>query len=214
MGATLRDAGINWNLAPVVDVAVNLTNPAVVTLGRTFGADPQQVIARARAFVLGMHEAGLRTTLKHFPGHGSSRRDSHAGFTDVSDTASLKVELAPYRRLIAEGMAASVMTAHVFNRGIDPWGPATLSRFTINRYLRDKRRYAIVGVFVIAAVLTPPDVISQLALAFPTLLLYEVSIYLVAMVEKKKAKAEAAAAGAAPEAPPAPESAPPSAPAT
>jgi len=141
MGATLRDAGINWNLAPVVDVAVNLTNPAVVTLGRTFGADPQQVIARARAFVLGMHEAGLRTTLKHFPGHGSSRRDSHAGFTDVSDTASLKVELAPYRRLIAEGMAASVMTAHVFNRGIDPWGPATLSRFTINRYLRDKRRY-------------------------------------------------------------------------
>jgi len=81
------------------------------------------------------------------------------------------------------------------------------------QWLRDKRRYAIVGVFVIAAVLTPPDVISQLALAFPTLLLYEVSIYLVAMVEKKKAAA--AAAGASPEAPPsAPESAPPSAPAT
>jgi beta-N-acetylhexosaminidase len=141
MGATLRDAGINWNLAPVVDVAVNPTNPAVVTLGRTFGADPQQVIAHARAFVLGMHEADLFTALKHFPGHGSSRRDSHAGFTDVSDTASLKVELAPYRRLIAEGMADSVMTAHVFNRGIDPWDPATLSRFTINRYLRGKLRY-------------------------------------------------------------------------
>ena len=83
------------------------------------------------------------------------------------------------------------------------------------QWLRDKRRYAIVGVFVIAAVLTPPDVISQLALAFPTLLLYEVSIYLVAMVEKKKAAAAAAAAGASPEAPPsAPESAPPSTPAT
>ena len=77
------------------------------------------------------------------------------------------------------------------------------------QWLRDKRRYAIVGVFVIAAVLTPPDVISQLALAFPTLLLYEVSIYLVAMVEKKKAKAEAAAAAASPDAPPsAPESKP------
>jgi sec-independent protein translocase protein TatC len=83
------------------------------------------------------------------------------------------------------------------------------------QWLRDKRRYAIVVVFVIAAVLTPPDVISQLALAFPTLLLYEVSIYLVAMVEKKKAKAEAAAASASPEpSPSTPESAPPSTPAT
>jgi len=52
--------------------------------------------------------------------------------------------------------------------------------------LRDKRRWAIVGVFVIAAVLTPPDVISQFALAIPTLALYEASIWLVAMVEKKR----------------------------
>ena len=59
--------------------------------------------------------------------------------------------------------------------------------------LREKRRYAIVGVFVVAAVLTPPDVISQLALAIPTLLLYEVSIYLVALTEKKRAAAQAAA---------------------
>jgi sec-independent protein translocase protein TatC len=51
-------------------------------------------------------------------------------------------------------------------------------------------------VFVVAAVLTPPDVISQLALAFPTLLLYEISIYLVRMVEKKKAAADAAASSA------------------
>lgn len=59
--------------------------------------------------------------------------------------------------------------------------------------LREKRRYAIVGVFVVAAVLTPPDVISQLALAIPTLLLYEISIYLVAMTEKKRAAEQAAA---------------------
>jgi sec-independent protein translocase protein TatC len=68
--------------------------------------------------------------------------------------------------------------------------------FVTADWLRQKRRYAIVGVFVLAAVLTPPDVISQLALAFPTLLLYEISIYLVRMVEKKKA-AEAAAASSA-----------------
>jgi beta-N-acetylhexosaminidase len=136
MGEMLREAGINWNLAPVVDVAVNPSNPAVVALGRTYSADPARVIAHARAFVLGMHEAGVLTALKHFPGHGSSRRDSHHGFTDVSDTAALRVELAPYRALIAAGLADSVMTAHVFNRGLDPWEPATLSRFTVHRVLR------------------------------------------------------------------------------
>lgn len=141
MGATLREAGINWNLAPVVDVAVNPLNPAVVTLGRTFGSDPQQVIAQARAFIQGMHDAGVLTSLKHFPGHGSSRTDSHHGFVDVTETADLKVELEPYRALIKEGLADSVMTAHVFNRGIDFYNPATLSRFAIGRYLRGKLGY-------------------------------------------------------------------------
>jgi beta-N-acetylhexosaminidase len=141
MGATLREAGINWNLAPVVDVAVNPLNPAVVTPGRTFSSDPQQVIMQARAFIQGMHEAGVLTSLKHFPGHGSSRTDSHQGFVDVTETAELKIELAPYRALIKEGLADSVMTAHVFNRGLDPWNPATLSRFTIKRYLRGKLGY-------------------------------------------------------------------------
>src|SRR5262249_56433253 len=69
MGATLREAGINWNLAPVVDVAINPLNPAVVTLGRSFSSDPQQVIEQARAFIQGMHEAGVLTAPKHFPLH-------------------------------------------------------------------------------------------------------------------------------------------------
>ena len=60
------------------------------------------------------------------------------------------------------------------------------------QFLRDKRRYAIVIVFVVAAVLTPPDVISQLALAIPTLLLYEVSIIAVRLVEKKREAEDAA----------------------
>jgi beta-N-acetylhexosaminidase len=136
MGGTLREAGINWNLAPVVDVAVNPANPVIVAPGRAYSADADRVTAQARAFITGMHAAGILTALKHFPGHGSSRGDSHAGFTDVSDTADPAVELAPYRALIAEGMADSVMTAHVFNRRLDPWDPATLSRFTVNRILR------------------------------------------------------------------------------
>ncbi len=62
------------------------------------------------------------------------------------------------------------------------------------QFLREKRRYAIVIVFVIAAIFTPPDVISQLALAIPTLLLYEASIYAVHLSEKKRAAAAASEA--------------------
>jgi len=60
-----------------------------------------------------------------------------------------------------------------------------------SQFLKDKRRYAIVFVFVVAAVLTPPDVISQLMLAVPMLLLYELSIFSVRRVEKKGAAVKA-----------------------
>lgn len=63
--------------------------------------------------------------------------------------------------------------------------------FATSEGLKAKRRYAIVGVFVVAAVLTPPDPISQIGLAIPTLLLYELSILSVRMVEKKRARREA-----------------------
>jgi len=65
-----------------------------------------------------------------------------------------------------------------------------------SKFLVEKRRYAIVLVFVAAAVLTPPDVISQLSLAIPMLILYEASVFSVRMVEKKRLQAEAASAAA------------------
>ena len=136
IGRMLADAGINWNLAPVVDVGYNPANPVIVGLGRSFGADPRHVVALAGAWIRGMHAAGILTALKHFPGHGSSFADSHHGFVDVTDTAEPDVELLPYRELIAEGLADSVMTAHVFNRRLDRRYPATLSPRTIGGLLR------------------------------------------------------------------------------
>jgi sec-independent protein translocase protein TatC len=59
-----------------------------------------------------------------------------------------------------------------------------------SKFLAEKRRYAVVLVFVVAAVLTPPDVFSQLALALPGILLYEASIYSVRIIEKKREKSE------------------------
>jgi beta-N-acetylhexosaminidase len=136
IGARLREAGIDWNLAPVVDLGTNPANPVLVGRGRTFGADAEHVTAHARAYLAGMRAAGVLTTLKHFPGHGSSFLDSHLGFVDVTDTARPDVELAPYRTLIAEGVVDSVMTAHVVNRRLDRHHPATLSGATIGRLLR------------------------------------------------------------------------------
>lgn len=136
IGGMLREAGVNWDLAPVVDVGYNPANPVIVGAGRSFSADPRRVTEHARAFVTGMRQAGLLTALKHFPGHGSSFADSHQGFVDVTDTARPEIELQPYRALIAGGLADSVMTAHVVNRWLDPFYPATLSPRTIDGLLR------------------------------------------------------------------------------
>jgi len=136
IGFMLRDAGVNWNLAPVVDVGYNPANPVIVEHRRSFSANPLRVAAQARAYLRGLRAADILTTLKHFPGHGSSYADSHHGFVDVTATAEPAIELVPYRALIGEGLADSVMTAHVFNRRLDDERPATLSRATITGLLR------------------------------------------------------------------------------
>ncbi len=134
---TMVAIGINQNLAPVVDVNINPNNPVIAAHERSFSADPQKVIAHARAFIQAHHEQGILCTLKHFPGHGSSRQDSHRGFVDVSETWS-EMELEPYAGLIQAGLADAVMTAHVFNRQWDEDDPATLSPGAINGLLRDE----------------------------------------------------------------------------
>jgi beta-N-acetylhexosaminidase len=146
IGQRLREAGIDWNLAPVVDVGVNPANPVIVGTGRSFGANPALVTAHARAYITGMRRAGVLTALKHFPGHGSSYTDSHHGFVDVTATAYPEVEMLPYRLLLAEGLVDSVMTAHVFNAWLDSRRPATLSRATIEGLLR--RELGFGGVVV------------------------------------------------------------------
>lgn len=135
IAATLRDAGINLNFAPVVDVNTNPENPIIGALGRSFSSDPDLVAAHARAFIDGQQERGIITALKHFPGHGSSTGDSHAGLVDVTGTWA-NLELDPYRTLFAQGYQDLVMVAHVFNAQIDDTYPASLSAATIGGLLR------------------------------------------------------------------------------
>ncbi|MGZ6213459.1 MAG: glycoside hydrolase family 3 protein [Candidatus Limnocylindria bacterium] len=135
IAGTLASVGVNLNLAPVVDLNVNPTNPIIGALGRSFSADPTVVTAQAEAFIEGHHAKGAHTTLKHFPGHGSSTGDTHLGVVDVTDTWSRK-ELEPFANVVHDGLADAVLTAHVFNSTLDPEHPATLSQPTITGILR------------------------------------------------------------------------------
>lgn len=137
MASALRIEGINLNFAPVVDLNVNPANPVIGKLERSFSADPAVVVAHAREIIAAHERNRVLTCLKHFPGHGSSTADSHKGFTDVTDTWS-EQELQPYRTLIDEGSCRMVMTAHIYNRNLDPDYPATLSYPTITGLLRKK----------------------------------------------------------------------------
>jgi len=122
----LEGAGINMNFAPDVDLAINPKNKIIVGLERSFGKDAKRVSEYAKVVVESQKEHNIVSVLKHFPGHGSSLADSHAGFVDVTQTWSQK-ELEPYVRLIKQNRADAIMTAHVFNANIDAKYPATLS---------------------------------------------------------------------------------------
>ncbi|MEI6510295.1 MAG: glycoside hydrolase family 3 protein [bacterium] len=136
----LAGLGFNLNFAPVVDVNVNPQNPVIGALGRSFSADPEQVTACAAAFIEGLHSQRIATSLKHFPGHGSSAADSHLGLVDVTSSWSTS-ELIPYRDLISRGLVDMVMTAHVINRTVDQDYPATLSTRFIGPILREQFQF-------------------------------------------------------------------------
>jgi len=131
----LSELGFNINFAPVVDLNLNPENPVIGGLERSYSDDPRVVAGYARAFVAAHRAFGILTSLKHFPGHGSSDADSHLGLPDITEPYQER-ELAPYEELIKNGGADSVMTAHVINRNIDPEYPATLSEKFINGTLR------------------------------------------------------------------------------
>ncbi|ASP34310.1 glycoside hydrolase family 3 protein [Labrenzia sp. VG12] len=135
----LADWGFTLNLGPVVDVDVNRRNPIIGRLGRSYSRDPGKVAEFGAAFVEAHRGHRVLTALKHFPGHGSSRRDSHKGAVDVSRTWSDK-ELIPFQQLIDAGKVDLIMTAHVINRGLQGKGkkrvPVSLSETALTGTLR------------------------------------------------------------------------------
>ncbi len=136
MADWLSSTGINTNLAPVADVNVNPSSPAIGYFERSFSSDPDKVTDHVSWFASESAERGVMTALKHFPGHGSAEQDSHLGFTDITETWS-GAELVPYRELISDGYSGMVMAGHLYNAKIDSVYPASLSEKTISGLLRD-----------------------------------------------------------------------------
>ncbi|WP_405502805.1 glycoside hydrolase family 3 protein [Streptomyces niveus] len=135
IGLSLVEAGIDWDLAPAVDAAVNPLSPNGI---RTFGADRALVAKHAAAWVEGLQAAGVSACAKHFPGHGLSSTDAHLGTPTVDLSRQELVEhyLDPFRAAIAAGVD-SIMVSHVHLSQLDDV-PATISPAVLTGLLRDE----------------------------------------------------------------------------
>ena len=132
MAAELRAHGLDISFAPCVDLDHGVSE---VIGDRAFHAQPEAVGQLAVAYVHGMRDAGMAATAKHFPGHGAVVADSHLTLpVDRRGLPDLAGDLAPYRRLIANGLPA-VMVGHLLFPAVDA-APASLS----GRWIRDVLR--------------------------------------------------------------------------
>ena len=131
----LQSLGINLNFAPCIDLNIDPNCPVIGAVERSFSSNPQVVVPNAKIWIEQARNKGIISAIKHFPGHGSSAKDTHNGMVDVSDTYNPQ-ELEPFRLLTQENFTDMVMTSHIFNSKFDSLYPATLSYATLTNVLR------------------------------------------------------------------------------
>ena len=138
---TLAGLGINVNFAPVVDLAINPENPIIAKHERAYSDNAELVSKHAAITVASHRKYNVVTVLKHFPGHGSSKSDTHLGIADVTPYWQ-KRELLPYQEMINNRTVDAIMTAHIVNKQLDKSGlPSTLSKPIMTGILRDNLGY-------------------------------------------------------------------------
>ncbi len=139
MAQEMRAVGINMNLAPVMDVNSNPSNPIIGI--RSFGSSPELVSHLGTAMIETYQAQDIIATAKHFPGHGDTSQDSHLSLPTVRhDLDRLEaVELAPFRAAISAGVDC-IMTAHISLPAVDPTPDraATLSPPVLQELLREQ----------------------------------------------------------------------------
>lgn len=140
IGSYLKQYGFNLDFAPVADVN---TNPDNIVIGnRSFGSDPELVAKMVSAAIDGLHQAGVMSCVKHFPGHGDTKGDTHEGFVSIEKTWEElgQGELIPF--IGALGHTDMVMISHITAPNITSDGlPSSLSKEMIDGKLRKELGY-------------------------------------------------------------------------
>lgn len=138
-GKVLSLVGFNMNLAPVVDISDPFQTNFIGN--RSFGKDPHLVKVMGQKFADGLEDSGVLPTLKHFPGHGGSIKDSHYSLPSKlsSEEELLANDLIPFSHFSKGTFPGAVMVAHISFPNIDSSGlPATFSKVLINNVLRER----------------------------------------------------------------------------
>ena len=128
--------------APVVDINTNPNNPIIGN--RSFGEDKINVTEKSLAYMIGLQNAGILASAKHFPGHGDSDKDSHKTLPTIKfDEQRLDdVEIFPYKNLISSGLS-SIMVAHLNVPALETKQkyPSSLSKNIISNILKSKLKF-------------------------------------------------------------------------
>lgn len=123
-----KELKINFNFAPCVDLDIN-KNSIISKKERSFSANPYEVVKYSKIFIDEHNKRKIITSIKHFPGHGSTKGDTHKNFVDVTKSFSAD-ELIPYKELKNQNKMNTVMISHIFNSNFDKNYPASLSSKT------------------------------------------------------------------------------------
>jgi beta-N-acetylhexosaminidase len=138
IAVTLKECGFNLNFAPSVDLH-NPNSPAIGGKERAFHETGLKTFHHAYAYAKAMRKNGIIPAIKHFPGHGNAIKDTHEGFTDITNTWQDK-ELFPYTEFIKKKYDGMIMVAHVYHQKLDTV-PASLSYNCITKLLRQKMKF-------------------------------------------------------------------------
>ena len=138
LGRQCKRLGIHINLAPVADVNSNPLNPVIGF--RSYGDDPECVVKKAVAYSLGLQSQQVLATLKHFPGHGDTQKDSHYDLPVIQHNRSQldSIELYPFHKAIGLGIGG-IMTGHLSVPALDSSGiAASVSKAIVHDLLLDQ----------------------------------------------------------------------------
>lgn len=142
IGRILYESGINMNFAPVMDIDNH--SKSNVLFKRCFYGDDEEVYQMGKIYVDKLRENKVMAVIKHFPGHGISKRDSHFFIPYISNTEELfNKHIVPFNKMIKSN-APAIMIGHLIIRGETKMLPASISTNFINKYLCDKNYHNLI----------------------------------------------------------------------